>query len=538
MVAGRNGWWVGSRRYRLCVCLAVLGAVGLMTSCTTVTRTALGPVGSGAANNAATVKGVSGGASANAAQAGASTTSAASQSGANAPAASSSAASLPTATSPAASSSAAHSPAASATATGATSCPGNKMIPIGASYSTDTGAGFAAVGDPTEATQYANYAQQQQDLDQIMANYVNSHGGLAGCKIEMVYYDFQALGSDGFSGQSETECATFAQDDHAFAVIPGSLENDTLVTCLGQNHVVDLFGGDSYFPTPHDFETYQGYLYQPDSISTYRFGPYINLLNQYGYFGSGAKVGVLLANDGSGNNQYVVNDQWIPALKAIGITPTVFTYTQIESYSEVGDVASQFASAVLQFKAAGVNRVIFTPDGGDGVVFFTTAANSQGYTPRYALTSDSGPSAWGSTVQPAQRTDALNISNDLVDLGQATPQQYGPPVVATNATRTLCNSILSGHTGSTSPNQLYGLCGAFLFLQHALAGATAVTAQALLAGVNRLGDSLPSAGGYGNYDFGPSDHYDGDSAARVMEWNSTANAWQYVSPPEPVPWAS
>jgi hypothetical protein len=348
----------------------------------------------------------------------------------------------------------------------------------------------------------------------------------------MVYYDFQALSSSGFSGQSETECTSFAQDQHAFAVIPNTNENQTAITCLAQNHVVDLYNIATYLPTPQDFSAYRGYLYQPAAISPYRFGSFIHLLAQYGYFGSGAKVGILLADDGSGNNEYLVNKLWKPALQAMGITPVVFTFKQIESYTDVTTTSEQFASAVLQFKGAGVNRVMFTPDGADGEFFFTNAAQSQNYQPRYALTTDNAPLAWGVIPPAGQRAGAMNVSFKLSDVGRGNPPQMAP-----NDTRAKCNAILSGHTGNDPITAFYFICDDFLFLQNALAGASTVSPQTLLAGVERLGNSYSLADSYTNAGFGPPDHYDGGASVRVMGWDVAANAWQYVSPPEAVPWA-
>jgi ABC-type branched-subunit amino acid transport system substrate-binding protein len=408
------------------------------------------------------------------------------------------------------------------------------VIKLGATYATDEATFQTLVGSPGAVTQ--NYEQEQQSLWQLGANYINDSGGLDGCKVEMVYYNFPATASDGWSAESQTECTQFAQDDHVFAVINTSFENKTLIDCLAQNHVVDFYDGPApaYQPTPQDFSQLRGYLYQPDYINSYRFGSFIDQLQQAGYFGSGAKVGILLADDGSGNNQYVVNTLWKPALAALGLTPVIFTYSEAENYSREGDLAEQFSSAVLEFKGANVDHVILTPDGGESVITFTAEAESQGYTPRYAMTSDSNPVAWPD-VQSAERPNAMAVSYSVFDLATSSQVQSQIATDPASANRNECNAIYSGHTGSEPVSSIYWMCDVFFFLRSALSGASTVNSQNLLSGADRLGKSFPLADGIGTGSFGPPDHYDGATMTRVMEWNQSASSWQYVTRPEEVP---
>jgi len=414
----------------------------------------------------------------------------------------------------------------------------HQVIKIGAVYTTSGAAAASSTGNKGVASSGAALEQEYQALDQDVANYVNAHGGLAGCKVKMVYFNFDYSPTSDFSAESESECVSFAQDQHAFAVISGVLgENKTLISCLAENHVVSLFNTASYQPTPKDFATYRGYLYQPDMTTPYRFGPYIELLAKYGYFGTGAKVGILLADDGSGNNQHLVNKLWKPALAKLGITPVVFTYNTVQDVgSGIAQSAGQLQAAVLKFKAAGVNRVLFTPDGGDGVYLFSAVANSQKYTPRYALTSSSGP-GFVPTIPAAQRTGAMAVSDSLLDLGVvSTPQLVGQVAKnEMNANRKVCNAIFSGHIGTAPVSEYYGFCDNFLFLNAALKGTSAVTARTLLAGANRLGASFPLASGYANASFASPDHYDGATAVRVMKWDAAADGWVFVSPPVKIP---
>lgn len=421
-----------------------------------------------------------------------------------------------------------------ALASGSSAC--RQPVSVGVSYTSDLAAAFAAAGDPTKAGQFSNYVAQVQEQDQRAADYVNAHGGLAGCEVQLVFHDFHLTASDGFSAESQRECVDFSQDHRVFVAIPTSAENQTYVTCMAKNNVINVYQPNQYYPTPHDFEQYAGLLYATTYITPYRWKPFIGLLKQYGYFDAGAKVGILLADDGSGTNQHLVNDLWKPALAALGITPEVFTFTQFQAVSGASETTSQFSSAVLQFKAAGVNRVMFTPDGGQGPQFFTRAASSQNFRPRYALSTINYPTGWGSNASD-QLPGAVAVSYTVNDLGAA-PSSYFDQQMATNppnSTRVACDQIYKGRTGSTPVTNFYQFCDSLLFLQAALKGATAVTKASLLAGANALANSHPLAGGYGPASFRPPNHYDASAAVRVMTWDESANGWKYASPPVAIP---
>jgi hypothetical protein len=287
-----------------------------------------------------------------------------------------------------------------------------------------------------------------------------------------------------------------------------------------------LFDSEEYAVTAQDLATYKGYLYQPDAININRWGPYIQQLASAGFLNSGSKVGILEANDGSGNGADLVNNVWVPALKAMGITPVVFTYSQIEGYSDVTSTTDQFNSAVLQFKEAGVNRVIPTPDGGDTTVFFTQLAASQAFDPEYAQNGLSGVQEW-STVPASQQPGAVAISYDVSDTATTTG-----PQPSNTAARANCAAVLAGKTGSAGVYSYYPFCDDFTFLQAALAGAPSVTPSSLLAGANKLGCTLSLADLYTNACFG-SGIYDGGNAVQTLKWVSPN--WVDVGSPVTIP---
>lgn len=403
---------------------------------------------------------------------------------------------------------------------------------LGVSYSSDLATGLGAVGNPGAASQAGDLVKQTQAMYQRAVDDLNARGGLAGCKVQLVYHDFKALGADGFSGESQTECADFAEDQHVFAVIAAALENKTLIDCLAQHKTPVLFGGAEYNPVSADYAKYRGYLYQPAYLNPDRFGPYIDQWKAAGYFDPTAKVGILLADDGYGNNQRLVDQIWKPKLAALGITPVVFTFKMIGGYSDVSSVTSQMGSAVLQFRGQGVDHVMMTPDGGDATIFFTQVASNQKYYPRYAMTSQNTPAVWG--TEPAdQRPNAIAISSSTFDLGQNPDAQEVASLPPSQA-RTDCDALFKGHTGTAPMTAVYALCDQMNFLRLALNGAPEPSTAALLAGAERLGNSMASASGFANARFRPNG-YDGGSASRAMRWDEPSQAWKYVAAPQPIP---
>jgi hypothetical protein len=413
-------------------------------------------------------------------------------------------------------------------------CP--RPVTLGMVYSSDLGAVTAAFGANAQAAQQAsNYSKQAKALYQRMADYLNSHGGIGpDCKIVLAVHDFKfsQATSTSFAAETQSECTDLAEDQHAFAVMNGILEETSgLIPCLASHHVPSFYGG-SYFPTSRDFAKYRGYLYQPDFVNPFRFGNFMSLLSHAGYFGAKPNVGVLVADDGSGNNQYLVNNLWKPALQAMGITPTIFTYTADDGSSAgISQTTSEFRSAVLQFKTANVDHVIFTPDPNVDVLW-TPVAQSQDYHPRYAMTSNE-MLEW-SLAPSGQQANAMGVSFSLSDVGDNSSPQSALSANPTNVNRKACDAIYKDQTAGIRAG-LYGLCDNFFFLQNALRGAPSVTPDALLSGTDRLGATFLPAGTFTHLAFGKPSHYDGAQTVRVMEWDSGYGGWKYVTGTQAVP---
>lgn len=404
-------------------------------------------------------------------------------------------------------------------------CPLGGPLRLGASYSSDLAAGLAAVGQPEAAATAGQYGEQLQAAYGAIVEDLNARGGIAGCQVELAYFDFSSLASDGFDGQSQKECAYFAEDAKVFAAFSSALETETLVECLADRGVVSLFNGAEYAPIQRDFDRYQGFLYQPWGLNTDRWGRMIEIWDQVGFFGDDAKVGILVADDGTGNGQKLAYEIWQPKLEALGIDVSVFEYKWIRSYSSVSDASTAMSAAVLKFKSEGVTHVLPTPDGAAMGIFMTAIAESQDYRPAYGTTSFSGGSPI--TASDSQARNWVAIAWDVLTFRTSTTEpaaaegQYAP-----NPARQHCDEVVA--RVQAGAHSFHKFCDAVGFLAAALDGSAEVSPAALLAGAEALGAGVPAASAQGPNRWGPG-RYDAAASVRVGKWNVSAGQYELIS---------
>ena len=324
--------------------------------------------------------------------------------------------------------------------------------------------GFVAVTDATTyfATLGAHVADQGDSHGQInaMVNYINSHGGISGYKVNPVIEDYSA-GSVSPSNE-EALCKSFTEDNHvALVVLQGwGFESGKLCLAAHKTPFID----NSYFQLPENFfQETAPYYFAPGSLdrsSALRLE--INGLNAQGFF-KGATVGFSVYDFPSYHQ--MVKDVLIPSLAAIGIkSPHVY---YIDTTNGESSIASSSQQAVLSFKGAGVNRVMFAMSDTDGT--FMIAAENGGFHPRYGFTSSdvAQANANSGAVPLDQLSGALGVGyapvNDVVDSQDPFPSH--------GTTEGLCMSIyssahLSFATRDNAKDAL-GYCDALLFMQAA-----------------------------------------------------------------------
>jgi hypothetical protein len=407
-------------------------------------------------------------------------------------------------------------------------------VKIGVSDSSDAAAASAGVGY-SKTTAIANYQAKEKQLYNVGVANLNKRGGLGGCPVSLVFFDYTTMSAtESYDQVSQQECVDFAQDQHVFAAVPETAEQWDLVPCLAKAHIPVIISAQTVeggLPTTSiDYNT--GDAYSPSAISWDRLGGEINLFHTYGFFGSNAKVGIIEETDGRGVDQKVVK-LWKSRLAALHV-PVVSTFTgpRFDAYSDTGVFAQDMGNAILQFRAAGVDHVLFAPGAGGYLYFFQLAAQSQAYAPRIAIDTTDRPAQ---DIDPTATSTAglMVVSWNAIDYsGQATvPSNPADPA------RTRCDNLYKGPAAADNipVESMYGWCDTLSLLQAAVGtkgGRPSLTT--FRTGLGHLGSSFQNAEGFGPTKFSTAVH-DGGTEARVMEWNSSIKGLTYISPPVRVP---
>jgi len=404
-------------------------------------------------------------------------------------------------------------------------------VKIGIAYAADTGAAVAAGGgaqavanggrDTNQLTPAALEAQFRAGLA-----YLNKHGGWAGCTVAPVFFQFKLLGNN-YDEESQEECTTFAIDNHVFiAYDPGFNDTQVYVQCMADHHVPMVLASSMVRLDDALFKRYRGYLYQPWDISYDRMGAFIDALDSAKYFDPGSKVGIIIASNGTRAEEHLANHIWLPRLKAKHIPVTTFTYSNLRGFQDLSNASTQMSAAVLKFRQAGVDHVMFTPSSGISDLEFGNQAQSQQYYPRYGLASYDA----AFFLSQKQQETAVKIAWE-----PDTDNPSGAPsVVASNPPNPAYKLCYSIYQQAGSNLRDYRYCDALFMVQQALALSPAMTPAGLLRGVEALGTSFRTAASYGPTYLGPG-RYDGDHLIRPMKYDKQQKLFVYSGPLRTIP---
>jgi hypothetical protein len=349
---------------------------------------------------------------------------------------------------------------------------------------------------------------------------LNERGGLAGCKVEPVIFNFSAASSD-FNLTSQQECAAFTQDEHVLAVFATAYETRVAVDCFAKAKTPFFTTGVNYPPKCADYRQHAGYVYSVAAVATCRFDSFIGMWNTAGLFPKDAKVGILAMEDGSGQGERLAEKVWTPGLKRLKVPVETFTYTGATNAAAFADVNAALANAVLKFKADGVNVVLFTPSGGQGAAAFLPQAETQGFFPNYGFTSADGLQV-ASTLGGTAIKKAIAVSWAIADL-PLTAQQGLPANPAIESCASWSTPSTIGLTGSTPYCDFLGLLGA------GLQGSTKANAKTLKKGIDGLGTDFLSSMTYEGATKFARHRYDGATGAMMLEFDPASKSFVPMS---------
>jgi hypothetical protein len=251
---------------------------------------------------------------------------------------------------------------------------------------------------------------------------------------------------------------------------------------------------------------------------------YIASVGRQGFFANGAKVGVIALD--TPEYKTAVEKELLPALRRQGVSaqPDVVYYPALQTTADVSRQSAAMSSAVLRFRGNGVSRVVFLQQGINGPYMFMQAADSQGYHPRYALSSTDAPTALSSLAPAGQLRGTVGMGwVPVIDVPADKEDRHAPG-------RKACLDLLRKKTGETFSNRTVeyvglGFCDSLWFFLHAAGRAPSVDLAGLRTAVAGLGATYQSPLVLGS-SFGPG-HRDGAAMSRDLRYLDTCSCFAY-----------
>ncbi len=192
------------------------------------------------------------------------------------------------------------------------------------------------------------YTKRIENIASSWTKYLNSQGGICGRHVVDV---FESSTYDSPSAQTAT-CIKLADDDKVFAVVAFlSFDTEAGQSCLAIQHKIPLISWDPL--TTDVYQHANGYLWLQQFDNDLMLQNMVKALTSHSYLTSSGRVGIMY--QGTTQNASSVNSVMIPELKSEGINPV----SVFQSAADTTSGTAQMPAAVLQFKQAHVNDVIF-----------------------------------------------------------------------------------------------------------------------------------------------------------------------------------
>jgi len=365
--------------------------------------------------------------------------------------------------------------------------------------------------------------EESRAIWQAVIDQVNARGGVAGRRVVPTYFWIDSESGTNAT-RSQAACEQFTRDDKVFAVVLDGAGDLSLASCLAQRGVPAVDVGQTSYPYDDvDLHRLAPHLYLPGRLSMGRFRSYVDQLAARGFFPRGSKVGLLRFD--LPNQLRTRRDVLEPALRRHGLTlETDVAFTPVEGTADLPRAANEASAAVLQMRQAGVDRVLFLGSGLSLPFVFPTVAESQGYRPRYGITTDDGPDFMATNAPAEQMTGAMAVGwEPQYDVADSDAVLRGDRLWQS------CAAVMrkAGFTPRDGRR-----CTAVYFLERALDGARDLTAASLRAGADRIGSLPYSTQTYDTF-FQPG-RYDGVSAVRVLRFDASCTCFRYLTGELPV----
>ena len=401
-------------------------------------------------------------------------------------------------------------------------------IYVGARYTKNQGAANSIIGAGG-----AGGSDERSDYKAVIDD-INAHGGIGGRKVVPVYASVDATSNTPAEQQRQADCAQWTQDNKVFVIFAGG--NDIDEECAKRAGSLGLYGSLSGGTTlPETFQQYPDYV-EIVGMNLVRMGQTtVNGLASQGYFGKGARIGLMTWDDPA--YKEAMQKGYIATLARHGLAPATdpVYLTPPQTVQDMSNMSAQVNAAVLKFSQLGIDHVMML-DGATGGIcgvgcmgfMFMRRAQSQQYFPRYGFNDNNVPAAgYAAGFYPAEELkNSVAVGWDDFDK----TYDAGWHV---NQTREQCYALMrkKGVDMSNINAQIAALtaCDELWFLRDAVnkLGNAPLTPANIVAAVNTFGTSYPSTQTYGTA-FSSSKH-DGINLVRNYHWVDSCKCFRYTS---------
>lgn len=330
------------------------------------------------------------------------------------------------------------------------------------------------------------------NYDALLA-WINGTGGIAGRRVEVVYHNYDPFSSQSMPSQEQAACSAFTQDHEVYAVASSLRHTDTLPQCLGEQGV-PLVSTSTSNADEDTFQRFPRFL-APNNISLHAISKvWPGGLSANGYFDPRSPTEDVTVGIFTYDNQRhhrTVEEALKPALEAVGHPSVHEVYGRdFHTVSDASGLSTDATNATVRFRREGVTHVLILDNGsGAATLFFTQAAENQGWRPRYGLNSNNGGQGIiEAGAPPAQFEDSVSLG--WFPLLDVPPGERDPA----NRVEQRCEAVFSeaGITlGSANERSVaMAQCEQFLFLRASVAATSGpVSHDSVITGGAALGTS-------------------------------------------------
>jgi hypothetical protein len=399
--------------------------------------------------------------------------------------------------------------------------------------------GPVTVGFLTTATSNAgNYGAtigntvSETGVDQALIDALNSHGGIDGRRIKVVFAHTDTGGSN-WANEFQAACATFTQDHHVDVVLGYAFDYvASFESCLANKGIPHL--SDSY-NVPGEVSKYPLYwsLSTPP-IRQIQLAKFTGAIKT-GFLTPKNKLGVIL--DDCPGNQETWQSAVLPFLRAHHITVAPTFSLGCGTGQNAGTVASvgQLTNILLRFRSEGVDRISFQTAEGPVLLIGSIEAQSQGYRPGWIVSSLGGLALIGPQAPIPQMQNTHGYG--WMPAQDIAPQYLPKP----NAAQRRCLALLRSrnvHPRATADFvYAYQACEALFLYEKALKldGGDS-SGPAVSNAIAKVGSGFQSTLNlFGRSVYSPSRRNDAPTVYKPINWDGNCHCFRYGHLTFPMP---